>query len=327
MSLISPGLAKPRRWTAFWPLWVFLLLAGVLLIGGFYYWPQLLVSSAQWQRALNMAISGLIRDVAMNPGRAGWALLSFSFVYGVVHALGPGHGKMVIATWLATHPSQLKNSLKLTFCAALLQGMVAIGLVTGCVFILQLPARQLHISQFWLERGSYLLVGLLGLLLSLRAVRRLVALARQRPRLLALTPHSAHHAQCGCGHQHVPDEKQLGAADDWRARVMVVLSMGIRPCSGAVLILLFSQVMGVFNWGMLAALAMALGTGITLCALALLVQGSRQIAERLSQRQTPALWHQVGWTTLALAGGCILLVAAGGMWFAAEPPSSGLRIF
>jgi len=211
--------------------------------------------------------------------------------------------------------------------AALLQGIVAIVLVSGSLFVLQLPARQLHISQFWLERGSYLLVGLLGLMLCLRAGRRLVALATPRPRFRALTPHSVHHEKCGCGHQHVPSEKQLTAADDWRARIMVVLSMGIRPCTGAVLILLFSKVMGVFVWGMLSALAMALGTAITLSGLALLVQGSRHIAERLSQRRAPALWYQVGWTTLALAGGCTLLLAAGVMWFSAQPLSNGIRLF
>ena len=52
--------------------------------------------------ALNVELSRLLQAVAENPAAAGLSLLGFSFVYGVLHALGPGHGKVVITTWLAT---------------------------------------------------------------------------------------------------------------------------------------------------------------------------------------------------------------------------------
>ena len=107
-------------------------------------------------------------SVAENPSAAGFSLLAFSFIYGVLHALGPGHGKIVITTWLATHPAKLKSSIMLTLAASLLQGVVAIALVVVVLTLLQLPARQLHLSSFWLEKGSYLLVGALGLLLCWR---------------------------------------------------------------------------------------------------------------------------------------------------------------
>ncbi len=73
-------------------------------------------------------------------------------------------------------------------------------------------------------------------------------------------PHHVHNEHCGCGHQHLPAPEQLQAGDDWRARAAIVLSMGMRPCSGAIMVLLFSKVIGVFGWGMAAALAMAAGT-------------------------------------------------------------------
>ena len=93
------------------------------------------------------------------------------------------------------------------------------------------------------------------------------------------------------------------------------------------MVLLFSKVIGVFSWGMAAALAMAAGTSLTISALALLVHGFRQLAVRLSARQAPALWKQVGWATLALAGGVILLAAAVVMWSSAVPVGRGLRPF
>lgn len=164
------------------------------------------------QRALNVELSRLLQAVAENPAAAGLSLLGFSFAYGVLHALGPGHGKVVITTWLATHPSKLKSSIGLTLAASLLQGLVAIALVVVVLTLLQLPARQLHLSSFWLEKGSYLLVGALGLLLCWRALKKLRILLR-RPKFTAFTAHHVHHASCGCGHQHLPAPERLQSGD------------------------------------------------------------------------------------------------------------------
>ncbi|QNK07938.1 nickel/cobalt transporter [Enterobacter sp. JUb54] len=326
MSVILSPAARASRLRQLWPLAVFLLLvtgAGIWLWRA---WPQVLLQSTIWQRALNVELSQLLQAVADNPSAAGFTLLAFSFIYGVLHALGPGHGKIVITTWLATHPAKLKSSIALTLAASLLQGVVAIVLVVVVLTVLQLPARQLHLSSFWLEKGSYLLVGVLGLLLCWRALKKLRGLLR-RPRFTAFTPHHVHDAHCGCGHQHMPAPEQLQSGDDWRARLAIVLSMGMRPCSGAIMVLLFSKVIGVFSWGMAAALAMAAGTSLTISGLALLVHGFRQLAVKLSGSKTPPLWQQIGWSTLALSGGVILLAASVVMWSSAVPGGGGLRPF
>ena len=326
MSVMYPSRRRPRRWWALWPLALFVLLA----IGGGYClwqnWPQVMVKSILWQREVNQQISGLLKAVVENPTQAGGSLLLFSFTYGVLHALGPGHGKVVITTWLATHPSKLKSSIGLTLASSLLQGLVAIGLVVVVLTVLQLPARQLHMSSFWLEKGSYALVGVLGILLCWRALKKLRMLMR-RPKFTAFSPHHEHHENCGCGHQHLPNPEQMQSGDDWRARLMIILSMGMRPCSGAIMVLLFSKVIGVFSWGMASALAMAAGTSLTITSLALLVHSFRTLAVKLSGNRTPVLWRQIGWTTLALAGGAVLIVAAVVMWVSAVPVGRGLRPF
>lgn len=326
MSVMYSSRRRPRRWWALWPLALFVLLA----VGGGYClwqnWPQVMVKSVLWQREVNQQISLLLKAVAENPTQAGGSLLLFSFTYGVLHALGPGHGKVVITTWLATHPSKLKSSIGLTLASSLLQGLVAIGLVVVVLTVLQLPARQLHMSSFWLEKGSYALVGVLGILLCWRAVKKLRTLLH-RPVFTAFTPHHEHHENCGCGHQHLPNPEQMQSGDDWRARLMIILSMGMRPCSGAIMVLLFSKVIGVFSWGMASALAMAAGTSLTITSLALLVHSFRTLAVKLSGNRTPVLWRQVGWTTLALAGGAVLIVAAVIMWVSAVPVGRGLRPF
>lgn len=327
MSVIPSARTPSRRWLHFWPLALFLFVCAVVLCGLWYYWPQIILNSAMWQKSINQQMSALLRDVAENPARTGWSLLSFSFLYGVLHALGPGHGKVVITTWLATHPSRLKSSLKLTFAASLLQGGVAIGLVTVVLGVLALPSRQLHQSSFWLEKGSYLLVGILGLMLCGRALRNLKSALRKPGRFTSFTPHHVHSDNCGCGHQHLPTQQQLDAGDDWRARAMIVLSMGMRPCSGAIMVLLFSKVIGVYSWGMLSALTMAAGTSITISGLAFLVHGFRQLAVRMSGNKAPVLWRQIAWATLALAGGGILVLAAVVMWLSAQPTMQGIRPF
>lgn len=326
MSVISVNRRASRRWLSLWPLLLFFAVAVIGMLWLWQAWPQVMLQSVVWQRDVNQQMSGLLQAVAENPTQAGGALLLFSFVYGVLHALGPGHGKVVITTWLATHPSKLKSSIGLTLAASLLQGLVAIGLVIVVLTLLRLPARQLHLSSFWLEKGSYALVGVLGLLLCWRALRKLRVLLR-KPKFTAFTPHHVHDQHCGCGHQHMPDPKQLERDEDWRARLMIILSMGMRPCSGAIMVLLFSKVIGVFGWGVASALAMAAGTSLTISSLALLVHGFRTLAVKLSGDKAPVLWRQVGWTTLALAGGAVLVAAAVVMWLSAVPVGRGLRPF
>jgi len=240
MSVISQQMARKRRLLQWWPLLLFMVVAVLGALWLWQAWPQVVMRSALWQREVNIQMSTLLKAVAENPTKAGGTLLLFSFVYGVLHALGPGHGKVVITTWLATHPSKLKPAIGLTLASSLLQGLVAILLVVVVLSLLALPARQLHLSGYWLEKGSYLLVGVLGLLLCWRALKRLRQLLHT-PKFRAFTPHHVHHDNCGCGHQHLPTQTQLQNGGDWRARLVIVLSMGMRPCSGAIMVLLFSN--------------------------------------------------------------------------------------
>ena len=317
MSLISTP-SKTLSWRDLWPLAIFLILlagGGVLLM---HYWPRILLSSIIWQRELHQELAGLLRQVKENPMQSGMTLAGFSLVYGVIHAIGPGHGKIVITTYLATHPSRLKSSLKLTFASAIVQGLVAILLVSVVLGVLQLSSRQLHQSSFWMERGSFILVMLLGLLLCWRALKRVwqtIKSLRPAPamRIRRLSPLGneahIHDEHCGCGHQHVPSDQQLQAGGDLRTQVAIVLAMGLRPCSGAIMVLLFAKVIGVYGWGVISAITMAVGTSLTVSLIGVLVFYSRALAVKLSATRTPAAWQRITWSLLALTGGIVLLVA------------------
>ncbi|MGE9552318.1 nickel/cobalt transporter [Erwinia amylovora] len=327
MSVNSlPQRSRTAGWLQAWPLIVLLVLLLVAGMAVWQYWPQILLQSILWQKTLHQQMTALLQQVSTHPHQAGLALMGFSLIYGVLHALGPGHGKVVIATFLATHPTKVKTSLQLTMMAAVVQGGVAIALVTIMLVVLKLSSRQLHISSYWLEKGSYLLVAGLGLWLCWRALGKIVQALRTPETMIirrivpAGHPHSA---DCGCGHQHVPDSEMLDKAVNGRTRAIVVLSMGLRPCSGAIMMLLFSKVIGVYWWGVLSALAMAAGTAMTVSAMALLVQVSRVLALKLSRNASPAGWQKVGWSCLSLTGGVLLIAAGMMLWFSARPEMVG----
>lgn len=325
MSLI----AFSARRRSLWPLWLLALITAGAVLLLWHFWPQILLQSVLWQKTLHQQMTWLLQQVAARPGPAGISLMLFSLLYGVLHALGPGHGKVVITTFLATHPARLKTSLKLTLLAALLQGIVAIGLVTLMLVILQTSSRTLHLSSFWLEKSSYLLVMALGGGIGWRALRILWRLRTSRPGLpiSTLRPHQHDHT-CRCGHTHVPEAHQIAQAVSWRTQALVVASMGLRPCSGAIMMLLFAKVIGVYLWGVVSALTMASGTALTVSAIGLLVQRSRALALRLSQKRGGGAWLRMLTPLLMLAGSVMLIIAGLLLWQTTPSEiSGGLRPF
>ncbi|MEN4607179.1 nickel/cobalt transporter [Pantoea agglomerans] len=326
MSVISP----PLRASRLWPLW---LMAGVLLSSAllvWLYWSQILMQSVLWQKDLHRQMTQLLQQVAEQPHQAGISLVIFSLLYGVLHALGPGHGKVVIATFLATHPTRVKTSIRLTLLASLLQGSVAIALVTVMLVLLKTSSQQLHLSSFWLEKGSYLLVIGLGVMIGYRALRSLWRTLRPRPAPVfrAFKPHHQHDDQCGCGHAHLPTPQQMSGNLSVKTQLLVVVSMGLRPCSGAIMMLLFAKVIGVYGWGVISAAVMALGTALTISAIGLLVQQARTVAQRLAQPGVTAGMTRLLIPALALTGSLILIVAGIALWQSAQMTlGGGIRPF
>ncbi len=124
-----------------------------------------------------------------------------------------------------------------------------------------------------------------------------------------------HDEHCGCGHQHVPSDQQLQAGGDLRTQVAIVLAMGLRPCSGAIMVLLFAKVIGVYSWGVISAITMAVGTSLTVSLIGVLVFYSRALAVKLSATRTPAAWQT---DHLVAAGADRRDCAAGGGYIALQ---------
>jgi nickel/cobalt exporter len=105
--------------------------------------------------------------------------------------------------------------------------------------------------------------------------------------------HGHHEHGPACGHVHAPSPELAGGRLDWRKAWAAVAAVGIRPCTGALIVLVFALAQGLFLAGVAAAFAMALGTGLTVAVLTLAAVGARGLAVRLSGGGESAMAHRV----------------------------------
>ncbi len=272
-----------------------------------------------------LRLTQAVRAAKDGPG-AGLGLVALSFVYGIFHAAGPGHGKAVITAYMVSNEVALRRGLVIALLAALLQGLVATALVAIAAFVFAATAPTMTAASQAIELTSYLGIVALGLLLVWRKGRALLALMRPvpaAPSLAFASPASfagsvaedskpflrfergaarlqpqasrffaddgrPHPRDCDCGHAHMPDPAGFGgAAFDWKAAAIAVATAGARPCSGAILVLVFALAQGIFLAGVAATFAMALGTAITTGALATVAFFAKDVALRVSGPSSP----------------------------------------
>lgn len=269
------------------------------------------------QSEFYLALKDAVKQVESNP-TALILLLGLSFAYGVFHAAGPGHGKVVLTTYLFASGATARRGALLALIAAMVQASVAVVLIGIAAVALNLTAMAITQTAQLLELGSYVLFVLLGGWLLLRAWR---GFAEQIGTGAVSAPHvhsNQHHHHdhhhdhhheggCSCGHSHAPSVETVEQVKGLRGMVLAVLSMGLRPCSGALIVLVFALSQKVFWAGILAAYAMGLGTGLTIAILALVAVYARSFSQGLVSRGLSSQW--VSWFGIVLlaAGGVIVM--------------------
>ncbi|MGM0544546.1 MAG: nickel/cobalt transporter [Pseudomonadota bacterium] len=300
--------------------WLCLLALGMLGVAYYAFWQGGLTSLSYtllgWQRELHRELTLALTALSRESATTTWAaLLGVSFGYGVFHAAGPGHGKAVLATFLMSHGGAIGRALGLSFAAALLQGLTAIVLVGVLVYGLGWVTRQAMGSVVWVEYASFLLVAALGAWLCWQAIGQL-----RRAYAANDHDHDHDHDHACCGGHHVTPHQSL----DWRTALMTVGAIGMRPCSGAVLMLGAAGLLGQFTMGVAAVAAMSLGTGLTVSVLALASVVARDWARRRLARQGATLQRAqraAGW--LALAGGIVIVALGVSLWAAGASQPAG----
>jgi ABC-type nickel/cobalt efflux system permease component RcnA len=276
-------------------------------VGGIVGW--LLSKQSEFYREMSSTIRA-----AKSDGSAVWTLLVISFAYGIFHAAGPGHGKAVISSYLVANQETARRGIVLSFASALMQSLVAVLMVGICALLLNATAKTMCGAERVIEIVSYALIAAFGARLvwtkgggfirALQAPQPLPAMA-----LAAAGPHDRHeqshsHAHVAhhdhdhghddhrdehghvhdehCGHSHGPAPGELAGPGGWRRGFGAIFAVGVRPCSGAILVLVFALAQGMFWAGIASTLVMGLGTAITVATIAVIAVSAKDLARRLS---------------------------------------------
>ncbi|WP_205563345.1 nickel/cobalt transporter [Cohaesibacter haloalkalitolerans] len=266
-------------------------------------------------------------------------LLGLSMAYGLFHAAGPGHGKVILTTYLFASGASARKGAFLALLAAMVQATVAVLLIGIAAVLLNLTSMVITQTAQLLELASYAMFVVLGGWLLWRALKAFQREWRRAGGGFEVPSHHAHEHHvhhhhdhghhhhdhdhhdhpdhehdeaCGCSHEHTASLETIESARGFRGMALAVISMGLRPCSGALIVLVFALSQKVFWAGVLSAYAMGLGTGLTVAALALVAVYARSFSQALVSRGLSG--RAIGWfgaVVLLLAG--LVVLSFGGV--------------
>lgn len=231
------------------------------------------------QREAQTALAGGLRAVRAGEPGAWLALMGLCATYGFFHAAGPGHGKLVIGGYGAAARITAWRLSLLAVLSSLAQALAAILLVSLGAWVLGWGRVEMtHTAEQILAPASYIAIALVGVWLALRGLRRAWRIAHQ-PVLAHAHGHS-HNADDGvcetCGHAHGPTVDQVEGMTGWRDAAAIIGSIAIRPCTGAVFLLILCFALGIPAAGIAGAIVMGLGTASVTVLVALAAVGARQ---------------------------------------------------
>ncbi|MGQ0674284.1 MAG: nickel/cobalt transporter [Hyphomicrobium sp.] len=326
-------------------------------------WNWLLGMQQKFTREMTAAVRGLKAQGDVNAA----AMLAFvSFLYGVLHAAGPGHGKAIISSYVLANERTVRRGIFLSFLAAGFQAVSAIVVVGVLAIALNATSLTIKATESWLETASWAFVAAVGAWMLYAQIAKLLPLRTDsvklhvghghtqahvhdhaaccghdhghahghKPEQVAvpkIAPAKAHdhahhqshshdHAEC-CGHAHLPAPKDLEGDLSWGKSMAIAASIGIRPCTGAILVMIFALTQGLLWAGIFATFAMAFGTALTTSALAALAVGSKTLATRYAGEGS-AWAGRIG-TAAGLTGSTLVLVMGTAFFLASlhgQPP-------
>jgi nickel/cobalt transporter (NicO) family protein len=288
--------------------------------------------------------SGLIR-AAKADGSVAWSLFGLSFLYGIFHAAGPGHGKAVISSYIVANNETWMRGVVLSFASAMLQALVAVAVVGIAAALLSASAATMGRAVNIIEIVSYSLIILIGVRLLWVKGRAFLALLQTLHRPVAVgaavTPRHHHHAShhdhghhdhghhhdhehhhhehadnhahedaSAWGHAHAPEPEELAGPGGWKRGLSTIVAVGLRPCSGAILVLVFALAQGLFWTGVVSTFVMAVGTAITVAVIASIAVGARAWAQHVADARS-------GYGMLAMrgieVGAAVVIIAFGAL--------------
>jgi nickel/cobalt transporter (NicO) family protein len=251
-------------------------LAMALVIGLFWLTGALEGLSA-WLRAAQRGTQDRLALAirALRGGEPGALILFWAlcFGYGVLHAAGPGHGKLLVGGYGIARRVPAGRLVGLALAASLAQAALAVALVYGLVGLLGLNRLAVEgASERWMTPfGHAMIAGLGGWLIW----RGFAGLRRQGLRD-ASHDHEGHDHGPQCTHAHGPTLQDVQAVTGFRDALALILGIALRPCSGALFVLILTWQLGIALAGIIGAVVMGIGTALVTMAVALLAVWARE---------------------------------------------------
>jgi nickel/cobalt exporter len=219
-----------------------------------------------------------------------------SFLYGVLHAVGPGHGKVVVTSYLLTRRARFFHALGMSAMVAATQAVTAVTLTGILAALFGATGKTVLDRAASIEVAGYAAITVLGLWMAWSVIR----------------PGS--RRECGCGlphhhHKHHHDEHCRHATERNRLAEILTTSClaGLRPCSGAILVLLFTLANGIFTVGIAAVIAMGIGVAITVAAVSIGAFGINRAVAATGAGRSGTIWMG----RIAAFSGAMLIAAFG----------------
>jgi nickel/cobalt transporter (NicO) family protein len=130
-----------------------------------------------------------------------------------------------------------------------------------------------------------------------------------------------HDDMCGCGHAHAPAASEVKGEWTWTRAVAMAFAVGIRPCSGAILVLVASYTLGLYWAGVLSTLAMGFGVFITIASIASLAVYAKSTALKLTSADNRWTGLAVRWGKMVVG---VVIMAFGTLLFLGSLSSSNM---
>jgi ABC-type nickel/cobalt efflux system permease component RcnA len=208
---------------------------------------------AEQQRGFQNQMAGAVQALKSGQSGAYATLFLATGLYGFVHALGPGHGKYLVGgVGLGTRIATARL-LAVAVASSLLQSVFAILLVYGAFSVISASAAQVTgFAEDVLTPASFIAIAGVGGLLIWRGIKAVWSGARHD------------HGHDHCGHSHGPTPDQVAQISSLRDAVVLSVSIALRPCTGAIFLLIIAWQMDLHWAGAWAVIVMGLGTaGLT----------------------------------------------------------------
>lgn len=297
-----------------------IVLLAALAAVGWWLWPgggldEIGQMAAGYQRTFQNEMALTLRATRAGSPGAFWTLLGVCFAYGFVHAVGPGHGKVLIGGYgLGRRVTVLRLGV-IALLSSLGQAVTAIVLVQGGLWLFALTREQMvGVADDVMAPASYGAIVLIGLWLLGRGLRRLL----RRP---VAQGHAGHdhdtqsHDTCAhCGHRHAPSVEEVAGLRSLREALVLIAGVAIRPCTGALFVLVITHGMGIIGAGIAGVFAMAIGTAVVTVAVG---TGSVGLRSGLLASVAGGRWAVGMLPLVEIAAGALVVTGAGGLLFRA----------